>query len=214
MGVPFWCPDVCREYPRIVEAGLARDWAWIAHGKDNSTFQSGFDEATEAALLADVVGTLRKGLGRPVHGWLGPALTETFATPRLLARLGLSYVLDWCNDDQPYPLREPGMISVPYSIELNDVTLFVGKQLGGADFYRIVCDQFDQLWEDGARGGRVMALCLHPFIVNQPFRHKYLVRALDYIAGHADVWLTTSDDIAAHYRATREPAAARGRDAT
>jgi hypothetical protein len=160
------------------------------------------------------VGTLRSGLGRPVHGWLGPALTETFATPRLLARLGLSYVLDWCNDDQPYPLREPGMISVPYSIELNDVTLFVGKQLGGEDFYRIVCDQFDQLWEDGARGGRVMALCLHPFIVNQPFRHKYLVRALDYIAGHADVWLTTSDDIAAHYRATREPAAAQGRHAT
>jgi peptidoglycan/xylan/chitin deacetylase (PgdA/CDA1 family) len=192
--------DVCREYPRIVESGLARDWAWIAHGKDNSTFQSGFDEATEAALLADIVGTLRGALGRPVRGWLGPALTETFATPRLLAELGLDYVLDWCNDDQPYQLREPGMISVPYSIELNDVTLFVGKQLSGEDFYRLVCDQFDQLWEDGATSGRVMALCLHPFIINQPFRHKYLVRALDYIAGHSDVWLTTSDDIAAHYR--------------
>ena len=36
--------------PRIVEAGLARDWAWVAHGKDNSTFQSGFDEATEACV--------------------------------------------------------------------------------------------------------------------------------------------------------------------
>jgi hypothetical protein len=44
-----------------------------------------------------------------------------------------------------------------------------------------------------------MALCLHPFIINQPFRQKYLERALDYIAGHDDVWLTTSDDIAAHY---------------
>src|SRR4051794_37591082 len=24
--------EVCERYPQIVEAGLARDWAWIAHG--------------------------------------------------------------------------------------------------------------------------------------------------------------------------------------
>jgi allantoinase len=44
-----------------------------------------------------------------------------------------------------------------------------------------------------------MALCLHPFVINTPFRHKYLEKALDYITGHEGVWLATSDDIAAHY---------------
>jgi allantoinase len=44
-----------------------------------------------------------------------------------------------------------------------------------------------------------MSLCLHPFIINQPFRHKYLEKALEYITKHDGVWLTTSDDIAAHY---------------
>jgi allantoinase len=91
------------------------------------------------------------------------------------------------------------MISVPYSVELNDGIMVVGKSLFGEDFYRAVVDQFDQLCKEGEQSGRVMALCLHPFIINQPFRHKYLEKALEYIAGQEGVWLTTSDDIAAHY---------------
>ena len=116
-----------------------------------------------------------------------------------MKELGLTYVLDWCADDQPFALTVPGMMSVPYSIEVNDISLFVGKSLSGEAFYQIVVDQFDQLYKDGEKTGRVMSLCLHPFIINQPFRHKYLEKALQYIAKHDGVWLTTSDDIAAHY---------------
>ena len=67
----------------------------------------------------------RRSSAPPAGGprWLGPGLTETFETPRLLEELGLSYVLDWTNDDQPYPLTIPGMLSVPYSVELNDLGL-------------------------------------------------------------------------------------------
>ena len=153
----------------------------------------------ERAYLSEVVGTIAEATGQDVRGWLGPALTETFETPRLLRDLGLTYLLDWCADDQPFALNVPGMISVPYSIELNDVTMFLGKSLSGEQFYQMVVDQFDQLYADGEQTGRVMALCLHPFIINQPFRHKYLVKALEYIAGHEGVWFTTADDIAAYY---------------
>src|SRR6516164_1004884 len=86
---------------------------------------------------------------------LGPALAETFETPRLLKELGLTYVLDWCSDDQPFALNVPGMLSVPYSIELNDVTLFVSKSLTGEEFYQMVVDQFDQLYKDSEKSGRV-----------------------------------------------------------
>ncbi|NMH97798.1 polysaccharide deacetylase family protein [Pseudonocardia acidicola] len=202
--------DVCSRYPQIIDAGRERGWAWLAHGRDNSTFQAGMTRDEELAYLTDVVDTIEKATGSRPKGWLGPALTETFETPQLLAELGLSYVLDWCNDDQPYRLNVPGMLSVPYSIEVNDVSLFVGKSLSGADFRQIVIDQFDQLYEDSAHSGRVMALCLHPFIVNQPFRHKYLDQALDYIAGRSGVWLTTSDEIAEHYERTHPAADAAG----
>jgi hypothetical protein len=128
-----------------------------------------------------------------------PQIIEAFQTPALLAELGLRYVLDWTNDDQPYPLNVPGMLSVPYSVELNDVGLFLGKGLRGPDFVQIVKDQLDQLYADSAGSGRVMALALHPFVISQPFRHKYLDQALDYVTNHSGVWLTTSDEIAEHY---------------
>lgn len=195
--------DVCSRYPQIMQAGLTRDWAWLAHGRDNSTFQAGMSRDEELAYLTDVVTTIEAATGRRPQGWLGPALTETFETPSLLAELGLGYTLDWTNDDQPYELAVPGMLSLPYSIEMNDVTLFVSKSYTGPEFLQAVKDQLDQLYADAADSGRVMALCIHPFIVNQPFRHTYLDQALEYIAGHEGVWLATSDQIADAYRAQR-----------
>lgn len=188
--------DVGARYPRIVEAGLARDWTWLAHGKNNSIFQADMSVEEERAYLTEVVDTIEKDTGRRPRGWMGPALTETFRTPELLAELGLDYVLDWTNDDQPYRLNVPGMLSVPYSVELNDIGLFVSKGLTGPDFVQIVKDQLDQLHEDAADSGRVMALALHPFVIGQPFRLKYLDQALEYVVNHPGVWVTTSDEIA------------------
>lgn len=196
--------DCCKHYPQIIQAGRKREWVWLAHGKNNSMFQAGMGIDDERQYLKEVVNTISEATGQSIKGWLGPALTETFETPKLLKELGLTYVLDWCADDQPFPLNIPGMLSVPYSIELNDVTMFLGKSLTGEQFYQMVVDQFDQLYSDSAQTGRVMALCLHPFIINQPFRHKYLDKALKYIANHEGVWLTTSDEIAAHYAATHK----------
>lgn len=191
--------DCCRLYPQVIEAGKARDWAWVAHGRNNSILQADMSEAEERDYLKQVVGTIQDATGGAVKGWMGPALSETFATPRLLKELGLRYVLDWCADDQPFPLTIPGMISVPYSVEVNDGILFLGKSLSGPDFVRIVKDQFDRLYAEGATSARVMALCLHPFIINQPFRQRYLEEVLEYVAGHEGVWLTTADEIADHY---------------
>jgi allantoinase len=195
--------DVCSRYPQILQAGLDRDWAWVAHGRDNSTFQAGMTREEERAYLVEVVDTIEAATGRRPRGWLGPALTETFETPSLLAELGLQYTLDWCNDEQPYELAVPGMYSVPYSIELNDVSLFVSRSYTGPQFLQAVRDQLDQIYEDSAESGRVMALCVHPFSVGQPFRHRYFDQALEYIAGHEGVWLATSDEILDAYRAGR-----------
>ena len=120
----------------------------------------------------------------------------------LLAELGLSYVLDWTNDDQPYRLNVPGMLSVPYTVELNDLGASMVKGFTGPDFLQMFKDHFDQLYADSADSGRVMAVALHPFVIGQPSRHKYLDQALEYVANHPGVWLTTSDDIAEHYSRT------------
>ncbi|MEU3896535.1 polysaccharide deacetylase family protein [Streptomyces sp. NPDC045251] len=193
---------VCRRYPQILRAGRDRDWAWLAHGRDNSTLHTDMSEQDERRCLSEVVETIEEATGRRPRGWLGPALTETPRTPSLLAELGLSYVLDWTADDQPFRLNVPGMLSVPYSVELNDLGLFTSQGMSGPDFVRVVTDQFDQLYDDSADSGRVMALALHPFVIGQAFRARYLDQALSYIAGRPGVWMTTSDEIAEYYSST------------
>ncbi len=192
--------DVARHYPQIVKAGVERNWAWLAHGRSNSFLHANLTEDEERKELAEIVETIEKATGTRPRGWMGPGLTETLNTPRLLAELGLDYVLDWTNDDQPYRLNVPGVISVPYTVELNDLGLFVSKGTTGPEFVRIVRDQYEQLRADG--GGRVMALALHPFVIGQAFRAKYFDEALEFLAAQPDAWLTTSDDIAAHYLGT------------
>jgi allantoinase len=194
--------DVCAHYPQIVAAGNERDWAWLGHGKNNSSLWTGMELEQEREALAAMVAELRRGTGRAPKGWLGPALTETSNTPELLAEQGFTYVLDWCADDQPFPLnvRAGRMISLPYSVELNDITLFIGPGMPPADYAQLVRDQFEVLREESKRRpGAVMALSLHPFLISQPFRHKYLARVLEEIRGHDDVWFATSDEIADWY---------------
>jgi allantoinase len=195
--------DVTTRYPQIIKAGLERDWAWLAHGRNNSTLHTGMPAEEERAYLTEVIESIGQATGQRPRGWLGPGLTETFQTPQLLAELGLSYVLDWTSDDQPYRLNVPGMLSVPYSVELNDLGIFTMQGLTGPQFVQTVTDQLDQLYADAADGsGRVMALGLHPFVIGQPFRARYLDQALAYVTGHPGVWLATSDEIADHYTRT------------
>lgn len=136
--------EAATHYPQIIDAGRKRGWTWLAHGETNSQLHTGFaSEEEEARVLENVVTTIENATGARPRGWMGPGLTETFATPRLLKDLGLNYVLDWTADDQPFALNIPGMVSVPYSVELNDLMLFGISGLTGEAFYRTVVDQFD-----------------------------------------------------------------------
>jgi allantoinase len=192
---------VCEKYPIIIEEGKKRSWEFLGHGVTNSRFMNGLSEEDERKEIHQTVQTITKAVGKAPQGWLGPGLAETFITPDLLAEEGITYLCDWCNDDQPYPMKvkKGKLISVPYSVELNDIPFFLGKGNSGEDFMRAIMDQFDVLYEEGKDSGRVMAIAVHPFIVNVPFRHKYFVKALEYIARQKDVWLTTGGEIADWY---------------
>ena len=104
------------------------------------------------------------------------------------------------HDDQPVPIKVNSgkLVSVPYSIELNDSTVF--RQHYEGDYFSMICKaQFDQLYREGAESGRVMCIALHPFLIGQPHRIRFLEDILDYIMSHEGVWQTTADDIAEYY---------------
>ncbi len=194
--------DVCRHYPRIIDEGNALGWEWMGHGTNNSTPINDQSETEEQALLNSVVETITKSTGNSPRGWLSPALSETHRTLDLLAEAGIQYVANWVNDEQPYPMKvkSGSLLSLPYSIEINDYTAFLEQGQSGEAFARRICDQFDGLYEDGAKSGRVMAICLHPFLIGHPHRSKYLASALGHITSHPNVWVTTGGEIADWYR--------------
>lgn len=194
--------DVCKHYPRIIEEGKKLGWEWMGHGITNSTLINSQSEAEERALIKEVVGTIAKSVGKAPRGWLSPALSETVRTLDLLAENGIDYVGNWVNDDQPYPMRvkKGSMIAMPYSAEINDIPAMLGLHQSPERFGQMICDQFDVLYEDGAKTGRVMSICLHPFLVGTPHRSKYLAKALAHVASRQDVWLTTGSAIVDWYK--------------
>lgn len=194
--------DAALKYPEIVQAGVERDWAFLGHGRTNSRLWVGLDIETERRELHRIAVDLTEATGRAPRGWLGPALTETENTAALLAELGFTYSLDWTADDEPFPMNVPTgrFISVPYSIEINDIPVFVDQGLTPAQFTGMIVDHFEVMHEEAAsRPGAVFCLALHPFLTGQPFRHKHLTEALKEISGFDDVWYTTTDEIASWY---------------
>jgi allantoinase len=196
--------DVCRHYPRIIEAGRALGWEWMGHGLNNSILLNEQSEDEERALVQEVVTTIATSTGTRPRGWLSPALSETYRTLDLLAEAGIDYVGNWVNDEQPYPIRvKTGtMFSIPYSVELNDIPTFLDLHQSPETFGQMICDQFDVLYEDGATSGRVMSICLHPFLIGHPHRSKYFDKALAHIRSRQEVWVTTGAEIVDWYRGT------------
>jgi peptidoglycan/xylan/chitin deacetylase (PgdA/CDA1 family) len=194
--------DVCKHYPRIIEEGQKLGWEWMGHGTTNSILFANLAEAEERALVREVVGTISRSVGKAPRGWLSPALSETVRTLDILAENGIEYVGNWVNDDQPYPMRvkKGSMLSMPYSLEINDIPAFLSLHQSPERFGQMICDQFDVLYEDGATTGRVMSICLHPFLVGHPHRSKYFAKALAHITSREDVWLATGGEIADWYR--------------
>lgn len=193
--------EVLDRYLEIVEEGRRRDWAWVAHGTNNSTWHVGMERDDELALVGGIAERFEAATGGRPQGWLGPALTSTMNTTAVLAELGFSYTLDWAVDDQPFDLNVPSgrLLSVPYSSEVNDIPLCFLHHQSGAELRDAIVDQFDQLHAEGGEAPRVLGIGLHPFIAGQAFRAKYVAEALEHIAGRDGVWQTTSDEIAAWY---------------
>lgn len=186
------CPEILA---RIKERGDEV----VGHGRTNAERQDALDEAGEAALIRETTDALAGYFGTAPKGWLGPYLAQTPVTLDLLDEAGYTYVMDWPADDQPFWMRtrRGRILSVPYSIELNDSPAMVFRQHSGEEFERMMIDQFDEMLHQSRKRPLVYTAVLHPFVVGQPFRLRALRRAMTHILEHRDeIWLTTPGEIA------------------
>ena len=110
----------------------------LRHGRGAGTrHYRGFDPEPSAAAT-----------GQTIKGWLAPALTHTTRTLDLIAEYGLSYTCDLYHDDQPdADQRSPTgrLISMPYSLEVNDHYGFFVYNMSPRDYADTLIRQFERL---------------------------------------------------------------------
>jgi peptidoglycan/xylan/chitin deacetylase (PgdA/CDA1 family) len=185
---------VCNTYPQIVEQALSSGWEILAHGFEQRAINL---EEDERAVIRRTIQTIREFTGKRLRGWMGPGLHETFDTPDILAEEGFEYVADWVNDDQPYPLRVKtgSLVAVPYTVELNDIPIYVVQHHRSPEIYERSRDAFDILYEEGAESARFMGISMHPYVSGAAHRIKYIDKIIEYIKGYEDVLFMTGEEI-------------------
>ncbi|MCC7484841.1 MAG: polysaccharide deacetylase [Burkholderiales bacterium] len=163
---------VCLDYPPVARAARAAGWEFMGHSWDQRPIHS---EPDEAGMIRRAVRQLTRYSGRRTVGWMGPGLTETLETPEYLAAAGIRYVADWVIDDEPCTIdvRGGSLVTLPYTLELNDIAMMVVQHHPGAEFVTRCMDTFERLHKEGRDRAKVMAIAVHPYISGVPHRIKY-----------------------------------------
>ena len=193
--------EVCDDYPEIIEDAVALDWEFMGHNQSNSRYLHLMEPDEEHKVVMDTFDRIERATGKRPRGWLSSGLQQSWHTLDYLIEAGATYVADWINDDQPYLMDVGGkqIASIPYSGEINDLPQMMRMGRTADEFETMMRRQFDTLYRESAESGRVMAICLHPFVIGVPHRIGALDSALEYICGHDDVWLATGSEIIDHY---------------
>ncbi len=200
LGVPATAAmnaELCRLRPDIAAAVRDSGWELLGHGWENSTPHSDMPPDVEREVITRSLSVLADSIGRPARGWLTPGFAVSESTFALLAELGVGYTADWCDDDRPY-WWETGrglLLSIPYSLETNDISLFLGLHYTPSQYADAIVEHVSQLCVE-ARQNAVVAIGLHPFLVGQPGRISALRSCLERLAAIPQAWLASGGEIA------------------
>ncbi len=194
--------SVLKSYPRIAEAALAAGWEFMGHGYLQGPMHH-LDDQRKA--IRDTVDIIKDFTGKPPRGWESPGLTETYDTIDLLHEEGIEYVADWVLDDQPVRIQTSrgSIVSVPYTLEVNDIPMGVLQHLPAEEMFRRGAAQFDRLYEESAKITRVMAISTHAYITGVAHRIGWLERLYEHIAKKPGAVMWTGEQILDWYLTQR-----------
>ncbi|MDP6872408.1 MAG: polysaccharide deacetylase family protein [Alphaproteobacteria bacterium] len=202
---------LCQQRPRLIEECLRRGYEIAAHGSHATRMiTSAMSAVEEGDHIGEAMATVRQCSGADRVGWIGQDFGESPRTPQLLAAAGADYLADWPNDDQPYWLTlTPPLVSLPYHVEWDDGTLMALRQFTAPRYGQLVCEAADRLYEDSAETARMMSLGLHPWVIGQPQRIRYLDQILSHLTAMDGLWFASAGEIADSFRAQTAPPAGR-----
>lgn len=182
MGLMY--PDICSQIKKM-------NWELLGHGWNNSTGHSGLEPVIEKELILKTMNRYVETFGLKPLGWLSPGFSVTENTYKFLTEQGIQYTADWVGDDLPFWYNQ--LMALPYSYETNDISLLLSGQQTGPEYFQSITDHARQLLSES--GCKMMTLGLHPFLVGQPNKLKYLQQTLQYLMAESDIWFASGNEI-------------------
>lgn len=192
--------------PDIAAAIAATDWDICAHGYRWIEAYH-LTRETEARHIGMAHASLLKSVGRAPKGFYCRYSASTATRGLVAAHGGYNYDSDAYNDDLPYWTEVDGKphLVVPYTMVTNDAKFLSGDVFAARDFAQYLIDSFDVFRAEAETKPRMMSVGLHSRIIGHPGRLAGLIRFMDHIAQHSDIWVCGRDEIADHWRANVSP---------
>jgi putative urate catabolism protein len=209
----FGVSTALQRHPEAVAAFRQLGHEIACHGLRWISYQN-MDEATERAHMKEAVDIIRDLTGSAPQGWYTGR--DSPNTRRLVVEHGgFRYDADYYGDDLPFwqPVSHTGadgqpavtpQLIVPYTLDTNDMRFAAMQGFNsGTQFFDYLKDAFDVLYKEGDPAGlnqpKMLSIGLHCRLVGRPARAAALARFLDYVQGHAGVWIARRIDIAEHW---------------
>jgi len=97
-------------------------------------------------------------------------------------------------------VKKGTLFSIPYTMEVNDIAIYAIQHHRSPELFERARDQFDTLYQEGAKSARIMALAVHPYLTGVPHRIRYFDKVFEYIKAHDGVLFMTGSEILDWYK--------------
>lgn len=207
ISASFFIPSVSAErYPEAMEHVLRAGYEIGAHGHMHERVDT-MPADQEEEILAKSISILEKATGRKPVGYRSPSWELSPLSLRLLEKYGFLYSSNFMDDYFPYmhPRQGAGeaLVELPVSWLLDDAPFF---QWGLGRDYRPIqpASNVLEIWQEEFAGiyrrGGMFMLTMHPQLIGRVSRLDMLRRLINYIRGFPDVWFTSAEAVARHWK--------------
>jgi hypothetical protein len=188
---------VAEQFPALPAAIAARGHPVGAHGWSQGTLPAYLTPQQEAADIARCVTTLRATTGVPPIGWLSPRCTPSAFTSGFLAAQGFTFHAEMFDADLPYQIETPSgpLIGVPFTMEVNDMPLYV-RYGNEPDAFTRILTKIVGGWSRLGSPHACLDLTVHAHVFGRPFGALAFLDSLDVVKQSPHCWLTNHAELA------------------
>jgi peptidoglycan/xylan/chitin deacetylase (PgdA/CDA1 family) len=189
----FYVSGILAErYPDLIRAIAAAGHGIAAHGWSQHIIPSYQSAEEEARDLARCIAALETASGQRPMGWLSPRCTPSTRTSELLAKAGFDWHADFFDSDLPYRHATPAgaIIAVPFTMEVNDMPLYVRYGSEPEAFTRIL-ERIVSNWPRLGRPAGCLDIAVHAHVFGRPIGAIEFMNSLEVARRYGDwAWLT------------------------